>query len=78
MEPLFGNLTIGTLVTVNGREKRVTLATIPAIPREECEAQVSRFCMDNTQYRKGMLFATWTVQDRICITPEMRNPYASV
>lgn len=75
MEPLFGNLAIGTFVTVNGREKKVTLATIPAIPREECEAQVSQFCMDNTQYRKGALFATWTVQDDIYITPELRNPH---
>jgi hypothetical protein len=78
MERLFGTLTIGTIVSIDDNEKRVTLATFRMIPREECEERVSLFCMANPQYRRGMLFATWTMQDRICITPEMRNPYASV
>lgn len=69
---ILGTLTIGTIVILGNRERTITLANIPCVERVECENHIQQFCIDNPQYRKGMLFANWVVKESIMLTREMR------
>jgi hypothetical protein len=65
MNELFGDLSIRTYVNVEGRERRVTLATIRGVSREECEEKVMEFISTNPNITKGNTFAEWVVREYV-------------
>jgi hypothetical protein len=74
MEKTYGNLIIGTMVIFGERERMIKLATIPCIPREDCEDRIAEFCSVNPQYKRGYLFANWVVKESIPIRRDYGAP----
>jgi hypothetical protein len=69
---LTGTLTITTVVVRGDNEKRVALATIPGVLRDECGEQIEQFCTANPHLRDGMLFAEWVAREHIRVPRSCR------